>query len=79
MPDVGKSKFYKHLDSEVKDYEANKEVHNMDSKKSVTDHDHFFTMVKGTEAQCSCGWGIFIDVEDDVREGHIYRHNKLII
>ena len=79
MAKVEKSKFYKHLDGEVKDYDAAKELHDMGNKKSVTDHDHFFTMVKGTEAQCNCGWGLYIDVEDSVREGHIFRHDKLII
>ena len=79
MPNVEKSKFYKQLDGEVKDYDANKELHNMDEKKAVTDHAHYFTMVKGTEVQCSCGWGLYIDVEDSVREGHIFRHDKLII
>ena len=79
MPVAVRSEFYKHLDTQVKDYDATKEVHDMDKRKSVTDHDHYFKQVAGNQVQCSCGWGFNVDVEDLLTDGHIYRSGKKII
>lgn len=79
MADVGKSKFFKHLDSESKLYDAGKEVHDMDKRKSVTDHEHKFQLTTGHQVQCNCGWGLYIDINDEVKDGHIFRNAKKII
>lgn len=43
------------------------------------DHTHSLVQVSGVEAQCLCGWGILLDYEDEIKEGHLYRRGKLII
>jgi len=78
MPDVRKSKFYESLDDDVKRVDAAKELHDMDGRKSVTEHTHYFTE-KGREATCNCGWGLFLDPQDKIKEGHLYRNGKFII
>lgn len=73
------SDFYAHLEKEVKEHEASKEIHNMEQRKAVTDHDHFFRLVRGNEIQCSCGWGLILDANDEFREGHLYKDGTLIV
>lgn len=67
------------LDEESKDYVAEKEIHDMSSKMSVTDHDHYFTRTHAGEIVCKCGWGLFITREDEIRDGHLYKNNNLIV
>ena len=71
-------KLKKQLDSEEKDYEAVKEVHDMGAKESVTDHDHYFKSVSGTQAECTCGWGLFVH-PNELRDGHVYAGDKLVV
>ena len=79
MPSVGKSEFYKQLDSDVKELDAVKETHNMDERRSLTDHEHKFTLRTGNNIQCVCGWGLFLDSEDKLKDGHLYRNGKKIV
>lgn len=72
------NKLKEKLDEENKEYEAVKELHDMGAKQSVTDHDHYFRLVRGTEAQCSCGWGLFIQ-PNELIDGHVYADGKLVI
>jgi hypothetical protein len=55
------------------------EVHNMDERESPQDHDHNFTRTAGTEAQCKCGWGLYLFPTDELKDGHIYRRSEMIV
>jgi hypothetical protein len=79
VPSPGKSEFYKDLDTQVKDLEAVKEIHNMDERRSLTDHEHKFTLRAGNNIQCICGWGLFLDAQDELKNGHLFRSGKKII
>ena len=76
---LGKSDFYSELDSYVKDYKADKELHNMGERRSVTDHEHKFTLVAGNKAECECGWGLFLDNKDEIRDGRLFRAGVLVM
>lgn len=71
--------FEKSLKNEVSEYEAVREIHNMGERPSVTDHEHFFTLVRSNEASCKCGWGLFLDNRDQIRGGHLFRDERLIV
>lgn len=79
MAAPGKTKFYSHLDEQTRSYNATKETHDMDKRKSVTDHDHYFVQVAGDKVQCNCGWGFNVGVQDVLTEGHLYSNGKKII
>ena len=66
------------LDEEHKDYQAEKELHDMAGKPSLQDHDHYFRLVRGSEALCSCGWGLFVN-PNELRDGHVYAGDQLVI
>ena len=76
---VSKQEFYKQLDEEQTDYKAEKELHNMGERPSVTEHDHLFTHGSGNTANCTCGWGVYLDLSDELRDGHLFRNGSLII
>jgi len=73
------NEFYERLNEESREYGASKELHDMGSKKSVTDHDHYFEVASGNQAYCNCGFGLFLDMEDSVSKGRIFRHGKQVI
>lgn len=77
--ELPKPEFYKHLDTEVKEYEANKEIHNMEEVPSKTDHPHDFKLVSGNRAECQCGWGIYLFADDEINEGKLFNKGTLII
>ena len=77
--ELPKKEFYEKLDEESKEYEAVKELHDMDKRQSVTDHSHEFSVYPGNQAYCECGWGIYLDKDDTIKEGHLYRSGTLII
>ena len=79
MPKPTKEEFYKQLDEEQAEYKAEKEVHDMGTRKSLTDHEHDFRLVSGNRGECNCGWGIYLDAKDTIREGKLYREDTLII
>lgn len=74
-----KNDFYKELDNYVADYQADKKLHNMADRSSVTDHDHRFSLVPGNQAYCNCGWGLYLDDKDELRDGKIYRAGVLVV
>lgn len=40
---------------------------------------HYFEIVENN-AQCKkCGMGLFLDDKDTIKDGHLYRDNKMII
>ena len=41
--------------------------------------EHHFARTKGTEAQCKCGVGYFLDPGSVIKKGHIYLHGQLVI
>jgi len=42
--------------------------------------EHFFEEDGERKIKCKkCGMGLFIDVEDEIRDGHLFCVNKLII
>jgi hypothetical protein len=42
--------------------------------------EHFFVRTKGTEVECKkCRMGYFLTPEFEVKQGHIYEHDTLII
>ncbi len=42
--------------------------------------EHFFFPYKAGQAECEkCHMGLFLDVGDTIKDGHIYRGNKLIV
>lgn len=77
--DLPQKEFYEKLDEESRDYEAEKELHDMDKRENLIDHSHEFTLQAGNTAYCNCGWGLYLDGEDEIREGHLYRNGTLII
>jgi hypothetical protein len=77
--ELPKKEFYEKLDEESKDYEAEKELHDMDKRANLLDHVHEFTLQTGNRAYCNCGWGIYLDTKDEIRNGKLYRDGTLII
>lgn len=71
-------KFVKQLNEENKEYEAEYEKHDMGAKPNLLEHDHFFRNVGGSRAECSCGWGLFVE-PTELRDGHIYSEGKVVI
>lgn len=42
-------------------------------------HVHYFEKIENTrEAKCKCGFGVFLQVEDYIEEGHLYRNAQLV-
>ena len=76
---VSKEEFFKQLDEEQAEYKAEKEIHDMEARKSLTDHEHDFRLLSGNRGECNCGWGIYLDAKDTIREGKLYREDTLII
>lgn len=57
------------------------EVNLIDSKKNVETHKcrHDFKMLD-REIKClKCGLGYFINVNDDIRDGHLYFNDEFVI
>lgn len=54
-----------------------------DTKKIVMSEsprcEHYFVRTKGTEAKCKCGVGYFLSPGMEVKKGHIYLQDKLVI
>lgn len=79
MPEAAsKSEFFAHLDEQVIELGAQKEVINLKESHSPTSHQHFFSDL-GSRAECPCGWGLFLDAQDKVVDGHLYRNSELVI
>jgi hypothetical protein len=77
--ELPKKEFYDQLDEDNKVYEASNELHDMETRSSLTDHEHYLDVQPGNVAECQCGWGIYLDAEDEIREGKLYRNGTLII
>jgi hypothetical protein len=59
-------KYWEFSDRYAREMKPNECVHNFEYKDS--------------NAQCTkCGFGLFIDDRDEIKEGHLYRDGKLII
>lgn len=79
MPEAASPlEFSQHLDEQVKNYGAEKEVIDLSNAPTPTSHEHSFQDY-GSRAQCTCGWGLFLDPEDKIFEGHLYRNDQLVI
>lgn len=76
---ASKEEFYSYLNRITKDHEAVKEIHNMDERPSLTDHKHSLTLEAGNSARCNCGWGIYLDNTDEIKDGHLFKNGTLII
>jgi hypothetical protein len=55
------------------------EVNKIEMSKSP-ECEHYFVRTKGTEAECrKCRMGYFLTPEFQVKKGHIYQYDELVI
>ena len=48
--------------------------------KKPTKCEHYFMYVKAGQIECkNCRMGLYLDVGDLLKDGHLYKNNKLII
>ena len=41
---------------------------------------HYFVRVSGNSAQCKkCNWGFDLEIGDEIKDGHLYNYDKIII
>lgn len=41
--------------------------------------EHYFEYIEGTAKCKKCGVGFFLDADDTLKEGHLYREGKLVL
>jgi len=66
------------LPSSQDDYWEHSEVY-LREMKEPDKHEHVFKYLNSREIICKCGMGLFIGEGDELRGGHLYHNNKLVL